>query len=961
MAGWLPVGKTTATVVSAHNGGRTQVNIGLVQSSGDYPFINHYKNGQDLVNANDLAYPTPDLLTPDGYPASLAKGGTNNLFFIPLMEDRPGDYVVKWKGPAGSSVTVNGTIHGSMVAPSLDAGRYTFTPTANRISCNIISLGVSDVVVCHVDDEAAYDTNQVFGIKFKQRLVAGNFGVIRHMNTSSSNDGNVSQWKYRKPVSYSAYGTRELRLGIYAGAASVLGSAYSVGDTPNGFVLEDKTMVQFSAISTALSTGPAPWTLDVNHTGAFPMVNKYINVGVNGNNGLYATQWTAVFDALLGLWITEPGGILSGWPPELQVRLCAEVGAHCHFSSPTYGFETCNDYWHTGLATYCRDNKPAWMTIIMEGPNETWNSEGGPNQIWYANTKQMKRNGWSPYPYTVPGGFAISAIVNVSPVFGAGYVDLTLSNASSLIVGSCLRLNDMSSSGITGLNQSVWVVAKNVGGNANKITAKHLTAFSGTYTGSGGVASPASDDSHGWYGRGMAQMGAAWAAVFGTTKGWPHYAISIGVQTGYGFGGFVGCDSHVERFESHGWVVEGGLAAKTYADAYCPATYYGPSVYGSLVETEDAFNYCVTSRSNSTTRATLLAAYIGTLYDVSTTRPTLPYILTEYTNWRDYVKAKGVTRAIAYEGGYSPDYVPPTFPYDDGWWGSMCAVAGANKATSCVVTLGTTYHGRSFLSTDPNLQFPTTNPIKPGMLFFARNILGMTQLNNCECVGEPGYTGFNNLTFIGGGSANITYTGAKMPAVGQGIVFIPVNNGYGNYQDTDPTHRFPPPLELRVPYYVVFSSGSTIRIALNKTDPAITFATGADTSAGIAAVTGWMVLSKSGQNITIDCDSTLFSTWTAGAGQWMHVAASDWWINVYRSGSKQAPELVAANTKHYTDYASVTDATFTALYPSNYSFTALGNKHLGNPGYDGNVWSIQCDLYQTPDSPQFQSAATYNH
>jgi hypothetical protein len=765
----------------------------------------------------------------------------------------------------------------------------------------------------------------------------------------------MAQWKHRKPVGYVSYGSREFRPGIYAGNTSVVGSAYSVGNTPDGFVLEDRTIVSFNVPTS--SGGAAPYTLNVNGTGAFPMVSKYIDQGVNP----YAGIWSAVYDQVMGVWITEQGGIFNAWPVETMLRLCVEVGAHCYLSSPTYGYETSPDYWHTGLATYMRDNKPAWMTIIMEGPNETWNYSQGVNQVYYAEKKQYKRNGGQSYPNIATVTYGISAITKPSTAMGAGYIDLVISDASPFSIGSNVQTNNIDAFGTVGMSYNqLFVAAKNVGGNPNKITVKHLEAFTTTgYTGSGGTVQAYLFDAHGWYGRGLAQMGAAWAAVFGLgPKGWPHYSITCGVQT-------VKADppantsSYVERFDCNGWVLEGGTAAKTYTTAYAPATYYLNSNYSNLAELEDAFNYCVTHRSNPTARAALLAAFVnGIATNLTPAFINFAYLRNLYSAWKDYVKTKGINRCYAYEGGYSPDFVSEVFPVQNYFFGALSEVTGASKATSCVLTLGTSYLRNCYSSGDITYKYPGVNPMLPGMLLCLRGILGMTQLN-CYNTRDAG----NNpaqVLITGGGSADITWTGVDpAPIVGQGVMFIPVYNSIGVAEQLG-TNRYPPPLVPRLPYYVVYSSGTTIRISLTKGGAAITFALGATSDNCLGAVSGWIVLSKTGTQVTIDCNSTAFSTWTAGAGQVAQAAGTDGHLNIYRSDSKHAPEMHAVNTQHFTDFLSFTDGTFTVEYPSNYLFSALGSKHIGYLGYDGNVWSILCDIYETPNPPQFQSAVDFN-
>jgi hypothetical protein len=948
---------------AGHNGGRTQVNLGFPANAGDYPFINVLKTAQDITYADTGLNPRPDTLTANGYPSIIIASGIKVLTSIPYLDDRPGNYVCKWKGAAGTQVIANGTtVSGSTTAPSLDAGRFVFTPSGSSLFVIIKTTGVDDVVVCHVNDETAYDGGERFGVRFKARLIEGNFGCIRHMNTQQCNDGNIGQWKHRNSVNYVTYGGRQWRSDIYAGNTTTVGAAFTTGNTPGGFVLEDRTIVHFNVV--ASSAAAEPWTLNVNGTGAKPMVSKYINGGVNPSPGM----WSAVYDAVLQSWITEQGGILNGWPVEMQLRLCAEVGAHCHFSSPTYAFETCPDYWHTGLATYCRDNKPAWMTIIMEGPNETWNVSSGVNQIQYATGKQFKRNGGQVYPYIPPSAqtYAISVITKPSTAMGTGYVDLLISSAATLNIGATLQTNNIDAYGTINFSYNqLYVVAKNVGGNANRITCKHINDFTSSgYTGSGGTVESNSYDHHGWYGRGLAQMGAAWAAVFGLgNKGWPHYAITCGVQSVQGDTPS-GPDGWRERFDCNSWVIEGGTAPKTYTTAYCPANYYASlAQVNTLSEVEDAFAYHVTQRGNPTAQAALLAAYVNHLTDATVGPYNLAYLRTLYANWKTYVLTKGVNRCFAYEGGYSPDFMSEYFPIQD--WTNMATstVVGASKATSCVLTLGTSYLMAAYSRNDPNYTFAGVNPMKPGMLLCLRNILGMTQLNCGSTTNGAPNPSAVPIAITGGGSADITWTGVDpVPVVGQGIVFLPVNNFIGIAEPLG-TNRYPPPLVPRLPYYVVYSSGTTIRIALTKgSSTPITFTLGATAvDNNLGAISGWIVLSKSGTQVTIDCDSTGFSTWTSGAAQFAHVACSDGMLNVFRSASKNAPEMMAVNTQSYTDFLSYTDGSFTMQFPSNYLFTSLGSKHVGYIGYDGNVWSIQCDLYQSPDSAQYASAKAFNH
>jgi hypothetical protein len=235
------------------------------------------------------------------------------------------------------------------------------------------------------------------------------------------------------------------------------------------------------------------------------------------------------------------------------------------------------------------------------------------------------------------------------------------------------------------------------------------------------------------------------------------------------------------------------------------------------------------------------------------------------------------------------------------------------------------------------------------MLLHMRGIAGMTQLNSDCALG---------MLFAGGGP-DITYTGAIVPNVDQGILFLPWRFDYAFMADSLST-IVPSPLELRVPYYVVYKSGTTIRVSATKGGTPISFTTATTSDHRIAAITGWIVLSKSGTSVTIDCNSSGFSTWVAGPDQFASVASSEEYCNILRCAAKNAPEMFANNTQHFNDWLSLTGGSYTSEYPSNFLFSGLGSKHLGNRGYEGSIWSIQDDIYQSPISQQFASAKAFN-
>jgi hypothetical protein len=175
-------------------------------------------------------------------------------------------------------------------------------------------------------------------------------------------------------------------------------SAYSASLV--GFKLVDKAtvIVKFNASS------HGPCTMNVSGTGDIPMLNAYSGPLSSGTNsfpigGTWQSLATLVYDTTLNAWIKQGGdidlgstGLINGCPPELMVRLCAEVGAHPYFVTPHLAIDPATDYI-PNLAGYCRSYGPPWMVPRFEGPNELWNTAPRFYQTGYANAK-AKAYGW---------------------------------------------------------------------------------------------------------------------------------------------------------------------------------------------------------------------------------------------------------------------------------------------------------------------------------------------------------------------------------------------------------------------------------------------------------------------------------------------------------------------------------------------------------------------------------------
>jgi hypothetical protein len=384
------------------NGGRSQVNLSFLQIGGDYPFLNCLKNAQFWSFIDNSGWPEPSSLDSNGYPLTISNRGVYTVFDVPSQAARPGNYVITWSG--------NGTIFcGMSHIPSSGrktstngSGRYVFSTIETRFVVGISSIGsprITDLQVFHANDEEALNAGQIFGTKFKQRLAEANFGVIRFLNWQSGNTTNVTTWETRKPLTYVFYAGQEFRPSLYAGLTTNIGAAYFA--TLPGFTLVDKAtvMVKFNASNSSACTLNLSGTGDINILSEYSRALNSSSYPIGGSTSRGFA--TLVYDATLNSWIKQGGdlsmggaGLINGCPPELMVRLCAEVGAHPYFVTPPFSIDPATDYMPS-LAAYCRANGPSWMIPRFEGPNELWNNASGFFGTGYAVAKATAY-GWGP-------------------------------------------------------------------------------------------------------------------------------------------------------------------------------------------------------------------------------------------------------------------------------------------------------------------------------------------------------------------------------------------------------------------------------------------------------------------------------------------------------------------------------------------------------------------------------------
>lgn len=1051
---WLDVAEARfprgAVPSSGFNGGRSQLNLNFLQYSGDFPFLNKYKNSSDTSYGDNSGVPDPTELDDDGYPHTISHGGVYRLFFDELLSDRGGPRVLKWAG-VGTMGGVSGTIPpstsftGSAATGVLDVattptnpivkgqwfddtsgyigtqlsgtpggvgrymlegysgtkssgtlttnsgsltnsvegrGRLVIIPNTSRIPLLISSFTtkITNVVFCHADDESRLAAGQIFGVKFKERIIEGNFRDIRSMDWMNNNTNHQSKWLDRRALSSATYAGPDIS-GRWA-VASPTQSSYTFDcDAPSGFIKANRDKVRFKFPSSISGTndGSQQYLLDVNGTGAHPVFDEFCRVNPYIPPGGHVVL---TFVEELGAYLMQIG-FVNGCPYELVLTLCAEVGANPWFNLPVLAGDapTGADYFATGLATLCRNFKTthglSWMCDILEGPNECWNQTGSVIIVWICRRVQWKMNGGIPHypangnnPDISEGPGAVTLLTIPSLTAGTGYADVTFSAPpTTLKIGSQLIPRSFDSNGTTNFDfRPVYVTALNVGGNANKVTVKIPSAVGGSYDGSGAYFVPNQWDEHNYYGRVISKAIAAWVAVYGDSGAGRdiNYRFVIGVQTGYGTSSQGGAAT--ERFEAPQWVIQGGQSPSPsdggYATHTAVANYWTPHDIYKFEEVRGAFGYYFTYKDDPVGQAAIVADYVDSSGDPAATSggPGIPKVQAILDGWKTYCKTKGL-KICFYEGGHSPDYAAVSWTAAN-TWGPISFVTAATQANPCVVTLPNTATHNSLQTGDTTKKWAGQGCVAGMQLNFFD--CTMTQLNSggpATLRSDNGHPG--GLSFAGA-TQNIGWNTASVPLINQSVS-ITLDGSPWPFST----------IEKGELYYVVARDATNkwIRISATKGGSPITVPE-SPTFEDIWAAAGWRVLSvDDGTNqVTLDCDATSFTAFSATPGtpelQRAVYDRGDTIVNVLRDRSKHCAStptypstgLGGWLTKQYTDILAmnVGEAWFRAESPSMFTLSCE-RPAFSYREHDSQIWGVLVNIYQYPPPPQWSAVVAFNH
>lgn len=730
--------------------GKTQMGLNFLgqSGSGDFPFMDLMKAQQGWAYVDNSDQPTPDELDTNGWPLStstglVSKGGVYGTTYSPTQAQRPGNYVCNWTGNGTIYIGTNNTLVSGSKTSTLGTGRYVFSTTASLHNIGIVSGSITNLSMCHVDDEVDLLTNgKMFNTQFLNTLRSCNLGVIRFLDWLHGNRTAVTDWDSRKPITYHSYATPEKRKAIYAGVTSGSGDNFEIASVPADYVYGDAasyTDKQYAIVKFDRNATTTSVTFKIGSGSAKPVLRYTAQALTTNSRPKILLTALMVFDATLDSWLKFGGDENDGYaslmnyvPPEICVRLAKELGAHPYFTLPYLAADPLSD-WVSSLATYIRDTQQSWMIPRFEGVNELWHSSNvtefpGSSYSW---AKNNVRNSTASGNQTATGcTFDFSGGTGTS-----GTSTITFSAPHPFGIGAAVTLNSFVGTNFFGMNgQTAHVIAIPT---ASSITINRAsTSGSAVYT-SGGVVTGLLNDNRGWYGRIISQLGQSISSVYSDNRA--KYQVLCGVQT-------AGTTSnHDECLKATQYKIEGGDYAYNWVTHIATAQYWsaGVTTIGgtSTIEPGLAFDYYITNTGNSAAQDANMVSFLS-VNAISATS-------TAYGNFYTWANSFGPAIGMeGYEGGYSPDYLSAN---------SSSPVTGASvtDGTHVALTLATTLAWSASNSIAGN--FATV-----GMYLRVTSVGGMTQLNNntyqvSGVVGNtvtivvPDTTGFGAYT--SGGSA----------------------------------------------------------------------------------------------------------------------------------------------------------------------------------------------------------------
>lgn len=402
---FLRIGRPASPSASGHNGGRSTINPSDLVIGEEYPFLDLLKSATEWTEwgapgGTSAEIVEPSTLNADGYPTSIAIGGPVKYTYAPTQQERPGRYVLTWKGVGKVRIAsfsfsyYTGYSSDDLTSSTADGGRVEFVPAANsrKMFFGIETIGspiITDMKLYHIDDEPDVLAGRVFGNKFKERIAELRPGVIRFLSWPDNNKTNVTSWLTRKPVGYHSYGAYEARAASYCNPASngLSGRIYSFAapsqnaSTGAAFSLVDKCMVHIkftsaSPVSTLTGSTNSTDTISLTSHGLSVDDQVWVNHADFGNEYVPAFVVNVPNSNSIKLSLTQGGPAIiatTTGPVTVSPAIFIDVGST--------GAKIVRSEYGTGLSdgsnSYPVDDSRALATLIYDADLDAWVKHGG--------------------------------------------------------------------------------------------------------------------------------------------------------------------------------------------------------------------------------------------------------------------------------------------------------------------------------------------------------------------------------------------------------------------------------------------------------------------------------------------------------------------------------------------------------------------------------------------------------
>lgn len=372
-----------------------------------YPFMNFMKgfNSMNPIGGSDQTYIT--ALNSDQYPSGTLSSGYYGTLSIP-PEYAGGQWVLSWSGdgnvvvgqgaPGFTVISGNAFVSGGTGFNLNVVGvnpRVVFTSAATAPTGWVIQfnpsyafVGMGNMVLCRIADEAAIAAGQIFTTDFINVIKKLNPKALRNLVWQNINGSNESKpWTYRNQLTAAYYSSNNriqpsaLVSGSGVFTYSAGGDAYSAASYPDmpGSWTEGETFQGIIPVSGANQT-TAP-TMNVGGRGAIPILTQYtstLGVGqISGN-----TSATFVYSAILNSVLWNSGGLSTGPSIECLVNMAnaANISLWYQFPGQTIDAEV------LPISSYVNTHLSSKLNAYFEYSNEVWNFAGGFQQTFWAQS-----------------------------------------------------------------------------------------------------------------------------------------------------------------------------------------------------------------------------------------------------------------------------------------------------------------------------------------------------------------------------------------------------------------------------------------------------------------------------------------------------------------------------------------------------------------------------------------------